>query len=71
MRTTRTFVTLTVPPVVYLAIRDLLVNAGYEHAFVDFDKEGEVIDMHGIALKMEHVRKEESDEPASTTQQDA
>jgi hypothetical protein len=63
----KTFATLTVPPVVYLAVKDLLMDAGYTHAFVSLGKEGELIDMHGIALKMEKIRKEESDEPASTT----
>ena len=67
MRTARTFVTLTVPPVVYLAIRDLLMDAGYEHVFVDLGKDEEVIDMHGIALKMELIRKEKGDESTTGT----
>ena len=72
MRNTHTFVTLTVPPLVYLAIRDLLINAGYNHAFVDFGHEtGERIDMHGIALRMERATRGKGliskDEPTSTT----
>ena len=71
---THTFVTLTVPPIVYLAIRDLLVDAGYDHAFVDFGSEvSERIDMHGIALRMERVsgaraqgKKEDGDASTAT-----
>lgn len=75
MSNTHTFVTLTVPPLVYLAVRDLLVDAGYTHAFVDFGSEvSERIDMHGIALRMERVsgaraqgKKEENESAPATT----
>lgn len=47
---THTYAVLEVPPVVYAAVRALLAQADYQHAFHD-GKDGEVIDMHGIALK--------------------
>jgi hypothetical protein len=48
---TRTYAILEVTPEVYASIRELLAEAGYEHAF---HKDGaeDVIDMHGIALKV-------------------
>jgi hypothetical protein len=45
-----TYAVLEVPPVVYAAVRALLAQAEYHHAFHP-DKDGEVIDMHGIALR--------------------
>jgi len=47
-----TYAILDVSSTVYAEIREKLVAAGYEHAF-DQDTEGEVIDMHGIALREE------------------
>lgn len=47
---THTFAVLDVPGAVYAAVRALLKQADYQHAFID-RKEGEVIDMHGIALR--------------------
>ncbi|MDP3717116.1 MAG: hypothetical protein Q8T13_05020 [Acidobacteriota bacterium] len=50
MRSTHTYAVLDVPRSVYGAVRALLGAAGYDHAFQQ-DREGEVIDMHGIALR--------------------
>jgi hypothetical protein len=50
---THTYAVLEVPVTVYAAIRALLVRADYSHAFHD-GLDGEVIDMHGIALKSQH-----------------
>jgi hypothetical protein len=47
---TRTYAVLEVSATVYAAVRALLGAAGYEHAFDD-GRDGEVIDMHGIALR--------------------
>ena len=47
---TYTCALLDVPRSVYAAVRALLERAEYQHAFHD-DKDGEVIDMHGIALR--------------------
>lgn len=47
---THTYAVLEVPSAVYAAVRALLAAAEYDHAFHD-DKDGEVIDMHGIALR--------------------
>jgi hypothetical protein len=47
---THTYAVLDVPPVVYAAVRALLARADYHHAFHE-DRDGEVIDMHGIALR--------------------
>jgi len=47
---TYTYAVLDVPRAVYAAVRALLDAADYGHAF-HADKEGEVIDMHGIALR--------------------
>jgi hypothetical protein len=47
---TYTYAVLDVPRTVYAAIRALLAAASYQHAF-HAEKDGEVIDMHGIALR--------------------
>lgn len=52
LKVTHTFAVLEVPAEVYGKIRELLVEAGYEHTFHNH-LEGEVIDMQGIALKSE------------------
>jgi hypothetical protein len=44
-----TYAVLEVSPEAYREIRALLEAAGYEHAF-HREHEGEVIDMHGIAI---------------------
>jgi len=50
MRATHTYAVLEVPRTVYAAVRALLARAGYDHAFHS-NVDGEVIDMHGIALR--------------------
>lgn len=47
---THTYAILDVPRAVYAAVRALLDAASYQHAF-HAEKDGEVIDMHGIALR--------------------
>ena len=47
---TYTYAILEVPNAVYAAVRALLDKADYQHAFHK-DADGEVIDMHGIALR--------------------
>ena len=47
---THTYAVLEVPRAVYAAVRALLDRASYQHAF-HADHDGEVIDMHGIALR--------------------
>ncbi len=47
---TYTYAVLDVSREVYAAVRALLDAAGYQHAFLP-NKDGEVIDMHGIALR--------------------
>ena len=47
---THTYAVLEVPRSVYAAVRALLAQADYGHTFHN-EKDGEVIDMHGIALK--------------------
>lgn len=47
---THTYAILEVPGAVYAAVRALLERASYGHAF-QVEKDGEVIDMHGIALR--------------------
>jgi hypothetical protein len=47
---TRTYAIVDVPRAVYAAVRALLKAAEHEHAFHAKD-DGEVIDMHGIALR--------------------
>ena len=51
-RTTYTYAILEVSRVVYDEVRLKLVAAGYESS-IDRDSDGEVIDMHGIALRAE------------------
>lgn len=48
---THTYAVLDVPRAVYAAVRALLDRADYGHAF-HAGKDGEVIDMHGIALRV-------------------
>lgn len=45
-RTTHTYAVLEVTPMAFVEVKRLLAAAGYDHAF-----DGDVIDMHGIALK--------------------
>lgn len=47
---THTYAILDVPRAVYAAVRALLERAGYQQAF-HAAQDGEVIDMHGIALR--------------------
>lgn len=47
---TYTYAVLEVPGAVFAAVRALLKRAEYEHAF-HRETDGEVIDMHGIALQ--------------------
>lgn len=47
---THTYAVLDVPRAVYAAVRALLSAADYQHAF-HANNDGEVIDMHGIALR--------------------
>jgi CO dehydrogenase/acetyl-CoA synthase gamma subunit (corrinoid Fe-S protein) len=47
---THTYTVLDVPHSVYTALRTLLEAAGYAHAFLE-DRIGEVIDLHGLALR--------------------
>lgn len=47
---THTYAILEVPRAVYAAVRALLEAADYQHAFHD-NRDGEVIDMHGIAFR--------------------
>jgi NAD-dependent DNA ligase len=47
---THTYAVLEVPSAVYAAVRALLARADYQHAF-HANGDGEVIDMHGIALR--------------------
>ena len=49
-RATHTYAVLEVPGAIYAAVRALLDRADYGHAFHD-GEDGEVINMHGIALK--------------------
>ena len=49
--------TLTVPRDVYVAIRELLLNAGYTHTILERGSEvGERINMHGIMLRCEREK---------------
>lgn len=52
MRTTRTYAVLPVPSVFYDLIKAALLDAGYDHAILR-EGDGEVLDMHGIALAAE------------------
>jgi hypothetical protein len=47
----RTFAILEVAPNIFDEIQELLLAAGYEHAFIIDEGNGRLIDMHGIALK--------------------
>ena len=49
IRQTHTFAVLEVPAYFYRFVRNALVEAGYDHAILN--EEGEVLDMHGIALR--------------------
>lgn len=51
IRSTHTYAVLDVSPEAYAEIRRRLEEAGYAHAFDDRNEGGEVIDMHGIALR--------------------
>lgn len=51
--TTYTFVVLEVSKETYLEIYNLLKESSYEHTFVEGSDWRPVIDMRGIALKME------------------
>jgi hypothetical protein len=52
LRSTYTYAILEVGSEFYREVREKLEAAGYTHAF-HADTEGEVIDMHGIALRAE------------------
>lgn len=52
MSTTHTYAILKVPELVYRIIRGRLEEAGYSDQF-HAHHDGELIDMHGIALKVE------------------
>ena len=52
---THTYAVLEVPNAVYAAVRALLGAADYDHA-IHADDKGEVIDMHGIALRSKSGR---------------
>ena len=52
MRSTHTYAILEVSAAVYAEIREKLKAAGYDHAF-HLDDNREVMDMHGIALRVE------------------
>jgi hypothetical protein len=55
--------TLTVPPDVYIAIRDLMMRDG-QHPFIDFGcVETERIDMRGVMLRM--GKEEKKNAPAT------
>ena len=62
---TYTYAVLDVPAAVYAAIRALLERADYGQAF-HADADGEVIDMHGIALRASGGGKTETDITVST-----
>lgn len=61
-RVTHTFAILEISAAVYKEIYDKLKVAGYEHAFIEHE-DGEVIDMHGIALGKEKHDADERPEP--------
>lgn len=50
MRSTHTYAVLEVSQTTYNEIRQLLVEAGYQHTFI-LEYDSEVIDMHGIAIQ--------------------
>lgn len=50
MTATHTYSVLDISASAYEEIRDLLKDAGYHHAIISKER-GEVIDMHGIAVR--------------------
>lgn len=62
---TQTSAILEVPGAVYAVVRALLARAEYSHAFKARD-EGEIIDMHGIALRAKEGATTESGITVST-----
>lgn len=64
MRQTHTYAILRVSPETYREIREKLARAGYEHTFQQED-DGEVIDLHGVALQAEGDGGSEDDESLS------
>jgi hypothetical protein len=71
MRHTHTYAVLKVDITTYMAVRTLLEAAGYEHVFHGGNSrgEGEVIDMHGIALGT-RGQCDRCEEPAAVVVQD-
>lgn len=65
---TYTYALLPVSPACYQEIHTKLEEAGYQHAFHK-DSSGSVIDMHGIALRLENEMDET--EQAAVTQGEA
>ncbi len=58
IRSTHTYAILEVSRAAYTEIKEKLEGAGYSDQFHDDgDRDGVVIDMHGIALKIEEGRK--------------
>ena len=57
---TYTYTILDVPGTVYAAVRNLIKAADYHHAF-HAEPDGEVIDMHGIALRARSGSRTETD----------
>jgi hypothetical protein len=49
---TYTFVVLKLSQAAFQEVRDKMVAAGYEHA-LDRNGDGELVDMHGIAVQAE------------------
>ncbi|MGH7166521.1 MAG: hypothetical protein ACREIS_13470 [Nitrospiraceae bacterium] len=49
IRTTYTYAIMVLSPAAYREVRQNLVDAGYDHSIQE-GSEGEVLDMHGIAL---------------------
>jgi hypothetical protein len=50
IRQTHTYAVLEISAAAYNEIKAKLEAAGYDHAFHENDRHGEVIDMHGIAV---------------------
>lgn len=50
-RTTYTYAIVPVSQSTYDEVRKILSDAGYQHLLGD-DEDGEVIDMHGLALQV-------------------
>jgi hypothetical protein len=61
MRSTYTYAVLPISPEAYQEIRGKLLAAGYSHAF-NKSGNGEVIDMHGIAVMAQEEPKEFAEE---------